>query len=247
MGTLSTFARFFVKKRLAVEKPLCIMSRGSEIVLGTRLKTAPTEVYRVFLIFALIAVTTGATPMKKQADTVKIDAVVKDFTLRDAAGTYNSLHKLSEDKPATVVLFLATQCPIATDYAERIVTLFNKYKEKKVQFVGINSNKQEKVEEIAEYNEKYGFDFPVLKDPENKIADYFGARRTPEVFLLDKERILRYTGAIDNSRNEPTQHYLQTALDLVIEGQDIPKESKKTRAVGCTIKRVRKANLNRTP
>lgn len=248
MGTLrSPFTRFFAKKRLAVEKHLCILSRSTGIILGTGLKTALTEVSSALLIFALIALTIGATLVKAQADTVKLDAVVKDFTLQDTEGTQNSLRQLSEEKQATVVLFLATQCPIATDYAERIVTLFNKYKEKKVQFVGINSNKQETVEEIAKYNKKYGFEFLVLKDPENKIADYFGARRTPEVFLLDKERILRYAGAIDNSRDEPTQHYLQTALDLVIEGQDIPKESKKTRAVGCTIKRVRKANLNRTP
>ena len=247
MGTLSTFTCFFVKKPLAVTKRLSILSRGSRMILGVMLKTTLIQVYSAFLLVALIVGTTSAAPVKEQADTVKLDAVVKDFTLQDAAGTHNALHKLSEGKPATVVLFLATQCPIATDYAERIVTLFNKYNEKKVQFIGINANKQETVEEIAKYNEKYGFEFPVLKDPENKIADYFAARRTPEVFLLDKERILRYRGAIDNSRDEPTQHYLQTALDLVIEGQDIPKESKKTRAVGCTIKRVRKANLNRTP
>jgi len=247
MGTLSTFTCFFVQKSLAFAKCLCILSRGSGIILGVMLKTAPIQVYSVFLIVALIVGTTNATHGKEQADTVKLDAVVKDFTLQDAEGTHNSLHKLSEEKSATVVLFLATQCPVATDYAERIVILFNTYKDKKVQFIGINSNKQETVKAIAKYNEKYGFEFPVLKDPENKIADYFGARRTPEVFLLDNARILRYSGAIDNSREKPTQHYLQTALDLVIEGQEIPKESKKTRAVGCTIKRVRKANLNRTP
>ena len=116
-----------------------------------------------------------------------------------------------------------------------------------MQFVGINSNKQEKVEEITEYSEKHGFEFPVLKDPENKIADYFGARRTPEVFLLDTERVLRYAGAIDNSPKEPTKHYLRDALDLVITEQDIPKSAKKTRAVGCTIKRVRKTGVDRTP
>ena len=184
---------------------------------------------------------------QKKTEKVKLDAVVKDFTLKDAAGTPHALYKLSEQKHATVVLFLATQCPIATDYVERIVALVKTYSEKDVQFIGINSNKQESVSEIAAYSKKQGFEFPVLKDPENNIADYFGARRTPEVYLLDKEHLLRYAGAIDNSPKEPTKHYLQNALDLIIDGKDIPKESKKTRAIGCTIKRVRKASVDRTP
>ncbi len=202
----------------------------------------------VFAIIALLVGVVSSGSAEEKTEKVKLDTIVKDFTLKDAAGTPHTLYKLSEENPATVVLFLATQCPIATDYAERIVALFKVYEKKNVQFIGINSNKQEKVDEIAKYNEKHGFEFPVLKDPENNIADYFGARRTPEVFLLDSECVLRYAGAIDNSPKEPTKHYLQSALDLLIAGEAIPKESKKTRAVGCTIKRVRKTSVNdRTP
>ena len=192
--------------------------------------------------------TIGAVFAKEAPEKVKLDAVVKDFTLKDAEGTDFTLYKLSEEKQVTVVLFLATQCPVATDYTDRIVNLVKAYDEKNVQFIGINSNKQEKVAEILAYSKKHGFEFPVLKDPENKIADYFGARRTPEVFLLDAKRVLRYAGAIDNSPKEPTKHYLKAALDLVIGGKDIPKPSKKTRAIGCTIKRVRKTGVDdRTP
>ncbi len=206
-----------------------------------------TFVRNIILIGVLIVVSTVNVTSKDETDTVKLDAVIEDFKLKDAAGTPYSLEQLSEEKTAIVVLFLATQCPIATDYAERIVYLVNTYSEKQVQFIGINSNKQETVEEIAKYSEEHGFKFPVLKDPKNKIADYFGARRTPEAFLLDSERILRYRGAIDDKRAQPTKHYLQTALDFVVKGQNIPKELKKTRAIGCTIKRVRKAKVTRTP
>lgn len=199
------------------------------------------------IICAFIVVTAASGVAKDETETAALNAAVKDFRLKDAGGKSLSLQKLSEKKTAIVVLFLATQCPIATDYTERIVALVEAYAEKDVQFVGINSNRQETVDEIAEYSEKHGFEFPVLKDPGNKIADYFAARRTPEVFLLDKERILRYRGAIDDKRDEPTKHYLQTALDLVIVGQEIPKASQKTRAVGCTIKRIRKTNVDRTP
>ncbi|MDE0469011.1 MAG: redoxin domain-containing protein [Candidatus Poribacteria bacterium] len=201
----------------------------------------------ICLLIAFVIGTVGVGLAKEKIEKVKLDAIVADFTLKDADGEPHALYKLSRDKPATIVLFLATQCPVATDYVERIVALVKTYGEKKVQFIGINSNKQEKIEEISEYNEKHGFEFPVLKDPENKIADYFGARRTPEVFLLDAKRVLRYAGAIDNSPKEPTRHYLKGALDLVIAGKDIPKASKKTRAIGCTIKRVRKTGVDRTP
>lgn len=195
------------------------------------------------LYFGFTNIGVAEEPQEK----VELDAVVKDFTLKDADGAPHSLYVLSEEKSVTVVLFLATQCPASTDYVERIVALTKAYDDKNVQFIGINSNKQETVKEILEYNKKHGFEFPVLKDPENKIADYFGARRTPEVFLLDAEHVLRYAGAIDDSRKEPTKNYLQNALDLVIAGKNIPKTSKKTRAIGCTIKRVRKGEVNRTP
>lgn len=202
---------------------------------------------KLVLICAFIAIAALSVSSKDKPETVKLDTVVKNFSLKDVKGKSHALQQLSEKKTAVVVLFLATQCPIATDYAERIVALVDAYAERDVQFVGINSNRQETVEEIAEYSKKHGFEFPVLKDPGNKIADYFAARRTPEVFLLDKERVLRYRGAIDDKRDEPTKHYLQTVLDLILAGQEVPEKSRKTRAVGCTIKRVRKTNVDRTP
>lgn len=212
-------------------------------------KSLPISIllYRVCAVLALFFTIMNSGFAQEKVEKVKLDAIVKDFTLKDAAGISHTLYKLSEEKPATVVLFLATQCPIVTDYAERIVTLVKTYGEKNVQFIGINSNRQENVKEISEYSEKHKFEFTVLKDPENNIADYFGARRTPEVFLLDAKRMLRYMGAIDNSPKEPTKHYLRNALDLVITGENISKESKKTRAVGCTIKRVRKTKVDKTP
>ena len=231
MQSPTFFTPFFTYNRLTFEKP-----RPSVAVL-----------YRVCMLLALFVTCMSSGFAQKQVEKVKLDTVVKDFTLKDAAGTSHTLYKLSEEKPVTVVLFLATQCPVVTDYAERIVALAKTYGEKDVQFIGINSNRQETLKEISEYSEKHGFEFTVLKDPENNIADYFGARRTPEIFLLDAKRVLRYRGAIDNNPKAPTRHYLQNALDFVIAGENIPKVSKKTRAVGCTIKRVRKTSVDRTP
>ena len=182
------------------------------------------------------------------AETVKIDKEVPNFTLKDVTDKKHSLKDLSRDKKATVILFISTECPVSNDYNERIVTLQNDYKEQGVQFIGINSNKNETVKEMAEHNEINKFDFLVLKDLKNEIADQFRARRTPEVYLLDEKRILRYRGAIDNSQQNPETHYLRQVLDLVVAGKEIPKDLKTTKAFGCTIKRVRKEQRrDRTP
>ena len=199
-------------------------------------------------IFALIFVFTLASSAIADTDAVKMDKEVPDFTLKDAMDKAHSLKDLSRDKKATVVMFLSTQCSVSNEYNERIIELHNDYKDQGVQFIGINSNRNESVKEIVEHNKANEFHFLVLKDLKNKIADNFKAKRTPEIYLLDEKRILRYHGAIDNSQQDPETHYLRVALDLVVTGEEIPEDLKKTKAFGCTIKRVRKErDRSRTP
>lgn len=191
-------------------------------------------------ILVLAFILTLASGVLAESGKVKMGKKVNNFTLRDAMGVQHSLKDLSQDKKATVLMFIATQCPVSNDYNERMVALHNDYKDKGIQFIGINSNKQESVEEIAEHNKANEFGFFVLKDLKNKIADSFGAKRTPEIYLLDEKQILRYHGAIDNSQDDPEMHYLRTVLDLVVAGKEIPTDLKETKAFGCTIKRVRR-------
>ncbi|MCZ6678698.1 MAG: thioredoxin family protein [Candidatus Poribacteria bacterium] len=200
------------------------------------------------LILVLTLTLTFTFGMFAEAGKVKMDKKVGNFTLNDAAGKRHSLKDLSKDKKGTVVMFIATQCPVSNNYNERMVKLYNDYKDKGVQFIGINSNKQEAIDEIAEYNKAHGFEFAVLKDAGNKIADYFGAKRTPEVYLLDENLTLRYHGAIDSSEHEPetATPYLRETLNLVIAGEEIPDEMKETKVFGCTIKRVRKETKRRS-
>jgi len=189
-----------------------------------------------------------AFSMNVSADTVEMDKEIPNFTLKDATDKEHSLKDLSHEKKATVVMFISTECPVSNDYNERIIALYHDYKDQSVQFIGINSNRNESVEEIVEHNKTNKFDFVVLKDLRNEIADNFGTRRTPEVYLLDEKRILRYRGAIDNSHKNPETHYLRETLELVVAGKEISEERKKTKAFGCTIKRVRKKqDRSRTP
>ena len=184
---------------------------------------------------------------EKDEITVKIDEKVIEWSLKNTEKEIHTLTQLSKDKEIVVLVFMATQCPAADDYVERILKLFEDYKEKKIQFVGIHSNKHETIDEIKEYQKKNKIEFPILIDPENKIADYFQARRTPEVFVIDKANLLRYRGGIDDSRKKPKTQYLRTILDYILNSKPIPEKEKKTRAIGCTIKRVRKTDIDRTP
>ncbi len=202
----------------------------------------------IIILGFIISITYFSAASEKETEkTVKIDEQVKNWSLKDTENKLHSLKKLSEEKKVVLLIYLATQCPVVDDYVDRINTVYKDYKEKDVQIVGIHSNKHETIGEIKKYTEKHKFEFPILKDPENILADYFNARRTPEVFLIDSEKMLRYRGAIDDSRQTPKNHYLRTVLDLVLEGKTVPEKQKKTRAIGCLIKRVRKVDIDRTP
>jgi hypothetical protein len=123
-----------------------------------------------------------------------------------------------------------------------LVELAEEYGPRGVAFVGIDANQQDSLAEIAHYARTHGIDFPLLKDPGNRVADQFGAVRTPEAFLLDRRRVVRYWGRIDDQfgvgygRDAPQRRELATALDELLSGKGVSMPS--TRAAGCHIGRV---------
>src|ERR1700690_2450872 len=87
----------------------------------------------------------------------------ENFTLPDYNGVKHALTDFNKSK-AVVLMFIATQCPVSNGYNTRMVSLYNDYKEKNVVFIGINSNKQESVEEVKQHAKDHGFEFTILKD-----------------------------------------------------------------------------------
>jgi len=171
------------------------------------------------------------------AGAVAIGEKLQPFKLNDATGKTVDLGSL-QGKKAVVLMFIATQCPVSNAYNERMAGLSREYAAKGVAFVGINSNRQESVEEIAGHAAQHGFGFPVLKDVGNVQADRFGAQVTPEIYVYDPGWVLRYHGRIDDDRsgtNVKSQD-LRNALDSVLGGKAVPVAE--TKAFGCTIKRV---------
>lgn len=162
---------------------------------------------------------------------------VENFKLKDYNGKEHQLSDFKDSK-AIVVIFVATQCPISNDYNSRMAEIFKDYKDKGIAFVGINSNKQESVEEIKKHAADNNLQFPILKDEKNIIADKFSASVTPEVYVLNSNFEVLYHGRIDDSRKESDVKTkdLRTALDEILGGKSV--SNTKTKAFGCTIKRV---------
>jgi hypothetical protein len=81
------------------------------------------------------------------------------------------------------------------------------------------------------------FNFPYLRDENQSVARAYGPERTPEVFVFDEKRILRYHGRIDDNvsdQNKIRRHYLRDALDLLLRGEKVLMED--TEPVGCSVK-----------
>jgi peroxiredoxin len=169
-----------------------------------------------------------------------VNQKVGEFTLKDTQGNAVGLPAFKEAK-AFVVLFVGTECPINNSYLPRLKELQKEYAGKGVQFLAINSNKQDTAPRVAAHAKQHELPFPVLKDEGNTVADLFDARRTPEAFVLDAQRVIRYRGRIDDQyaisikRAKATREDLKEALDEVLAGKAVSVPS--TPVAGCLIAR----------
>jgi len=168
---------------------------------------------------------------------VALGQAVADFSLPDTNGQQHSLASLKGEK-GTLLIFIATQCPYSNAYNQRMDALHRDYSARGVRVVGINPNKTEPADEVRSHAQQNGLTFIVLKDPDNRIADYFGASVTPETYLLDAGNVLRYHGRLDADHKDAglNSGELRQALEELLGGQAIANTGKK--AFGCTIKRV---------
>lgn len=200
---------------------------------------------KLFAVALLLALSTAFAAQAARASksapdapaAVTLGAVVADFKLPDPDGREHTLASLKGSK-GTVIIFIATKCPVSNGYNERMQKLAEDYRARGVNVVGINSNSTEPVEEVKEHAARKGLTFTILKDAGNQIADRFNAQATPEAYLLDASGKLVYHGAIDNSRNGDsiTSTYLRDAIDATLAGRAV--ERPEVKAFGCSIKRA---------
>lgn len=168
-----------------------------------------------------------------------------DFELNDLTGKPHALK--SPRGKLTVVAFLSARCPISNAYKDRIKAIAEDYSKQGVAFFAINASADESVDEVRAHAEANNFNFIILKDEGNVIADAYAAERTPKVYVIDAEGVLRYQGRIDNSQNPRLvkRNDLREALDELLAGKAVSIAS--TQALGCILKRTEELAQSKTP
>lgn len=192
------------------------------------------------LFFAATFLVSAGTPNKGYVPGDK----ATDFKLKSVDG---KMYSMSDYKKAKgfIVVFTCNHCPFAKKYEDRINDLAKKYKSKGYILLAINPN--DPAEEPADSFDlmkvrakEKGFVFPYLFDDGQKIYPQYGATKTPHVFLLDKNQIVKYIGAIDDNvddANDVKVKYLENAIAALESGKTPSPET--TKAIGCSIKSKR--------
>jgi peroxiredoxin len=171
-------------------------------------------------------------------------AVVPGFQLPAGDGQVVSVAPGGQEK-LTVVAFLGAECPLARLYAARLAEFAREFAPQGVRFLGINSNRQDSADEVRAYARRHEIPFPVVKDYGNRVADLFAAERTPEVFVLDRDLLIRYRGRIDDQylpgvkRAGPGRADLRIAIEELLAGKSVTVPV--TEAAGCYIGREKEA------
>ena len=164
-----------------------------------------------------------------------------DFKLKSVDGKMYSMADYKDAK-GFIVVFTCNHCPFAVKYEDRIIDLAKKYKPKGYILLAINPNdpeaqKQDSFELMQVRAKEKGFTFPYLFDEGQKIYPQYGATKTPHVFLLDKNKVVKYIGAIDDNvddANDVKEKYLENAIAALEKGNSPSPEI--TKAIGCSIK-----------
>jgi peroxiredoxin len=197
----------------------------------------------------LLAVANVAAADPPGLKILPIGSSAPDFSLPGVEGRTYSLKDFASAK-FLVVVFTCNHCPTAQAYEDRIIQLHANYKDKGVALVAISPNDAKAVrldelgytdlsdsfEEMKLRAKDRKFEFPYLYDGEmQKTSIAYGVLATPQVFIFDADRKLRYVGGIDDSDvREVKSHYTRDALEALLAGRPITKET--SRVFGCSTK-----------
>jgi peroxiredoxin len=171
---------------------------------------------------------------------ISIGNPAPDFELPDTEGAHHRLADVN-GAPATVVVFTCNHCPYALAWHDRLLAAARDYAEHGVRFMAINSNDAERYpadsyEAMQKRVQEEEWPFPYLHDASQDVARAWGAKVTPDVFVVDGDLRLRYRGAPDSDYSDPSQNaaWLRTALDDLLAGREPARAE--TEPVGCSVK-----------
>jgi peroxiredoxin len=160
----------------------------------------------------------------------------------DLPGADGRTHSWSDvaDRDAVVVVFTCNSCPYAVDYEGRLKDFATRHAgpQSRVAVVAINSNRipADALPAMKVRAEEKGFRFPYVFDESQSVARSFGAVRTPEWFVLDRQRRIVFMGAMDDSPKpaDVRRRYVDDAVAAVLAGKT--PEVVETPPVGCQIR-----------
>jgi peroxiredoxin len=162
----------------------------------------------------------------------ELDLPATDGERHSVAGT---------DAPATVVYWTCNHCPYALAWEGRMHAVAREYGGRGVRTLAVNSNDAvthpaDSPEAMAERVAAEGWDHPFLHDETQEVARAWGAEKTPHVFVLDSDLVVRYEGAPDGDYEDESRgaEWVRDALDSVLDGSEVARP--RTDAIGCTIK-----------
>ena len=172
---------------------------------------------------------------------LKIGGKAPDFSLPGVDGKAYSLNEF-KGKRILVVVFMCNHCPYVQAYIERIKAVQSDFEVKSVQVVGINANDEvnypdDSFEKMVEMSKARKLNFPYLRDEDQTTATAYGAQCTPECFVFDADRKLRYHGRIDDNYKDEAAvktYDLRNAINALIHNQKVSIEL--TPAIGCSVK-----------
>ena len=178
----------------------------------------------------------------REPETYVVGDKAEDFSLRNVDGRMVSLADYPDAK-GFIVVFTCNHCPYAQLYEQRIIDLHRKFNPKGFPVIAINPNDpdiipEDSFEEMKTRAAEKRYPFVYLWDSTQTVFPRFGAQRTPHVFVLDKNLVVRYIGAIDDSPETASgahQKYVDNAVTAMLRGERPDPDF--TRAIGCTIKR----------
>jgi peroxiredoxin len=159
---------------------------------------------------------------------------------KDLPATSGTLHSFETiaDAKLVVVAFTCNSCPYAVDVEDRLNDLAKRFGDKGVVVVAINVNtvEEDRLPAMKERAKEKGFTFPYLWDASQQTAKAYGARYTPEFFVLTEDRKLIYMGAFDDSPagDRVKVTYVADAIEAALAGKEVPVAE--TVPIGCRIR-----------
>lgn len=185
----------------------------------------------------MLAVSPLINPLPIGSSIPKTDVKMKDIHGKEVS------FKDAMNKNGLLVMFSCNTCPVVRGYQPRTNEVCKYAMDKQIGVILINSNEAyrdngDSYSDMQEYGKNNDYSWYYVVDNNSEMADAFGANRTPECFLFNKEGKLVYHGAIDNNPNSPeevTRKHLNIAIDEMLAGKEVAV--KETRSVGCSIKR----------